>query len=236
MDEHMTDELKHPEGELTRLADGSLPADRQADLLAQIRQSPELTAAFAEQERAVTMLRALDEPAPVALRARVDELTGTAPRRAAPRAGGAPSCCPAPPPSRSAAAAVVVLVSGGGAAPTVPVAARLALASATLPRRRSTPASPRTSPSPQRASPSPRGARRRAGRRTAPAPTRWTGAGSPPSSTWAATAAGSATRSPTARRCRAYTATPSPATACASPSSSPARPGSSAGCARATRA
>jgi hypothetical protein len=132
MDEDMTDERKHPEGELTRLADGSLPADRQADLLAQIRQSPELTAAFAEQERAVTMLRALDEPAPAALRTRLDELTGATASRRAPRWRRA-FVLPGATAVAIAAAAVVVLVGGGGATPTVPVAARLALASATLP-------------------------------------------------------------------------------------------------------
>lgn len=137
MDEEMTDEHKAPEGELTRLADGSLPADRQADLLAQIRQSPELTAALAEQERAVTMLRALDEPAPASLRARVDGLTGAtatagAPARRARR--WRPSfVLPGAAALAAVAAAVVVLISGGGAAPTVPVAARFALASATLP-------------------------------------------------------------------------------------------------------
>ncbi len=132
MDDDMTDEPKHPEGELTRLADGSLPADRQADLLAQIRQSPELTAALAEQERAVTMLRALDEPAPAALRARVDELTGATPSRRAPRWRRV-FVLPGATAIAAAVAAVVILVSGGGATPTVPVAARLALASATLP-------------------------------------------------------------------------------------------------------
>jgi hypothetical protein len=132
MDEEMTDERKHPEGELTRLADGSLPAERQADLLAQIRQSPELTAALAEQERAVTILRALDAPAPAALRTRVDELTGATASRRAPRWRRA-FVLPGATAIAAAAAAVVVLVSGGGAAPTVPVAARLALASATLP-------------------------------------------------------------------------------------------------------
>ena len=85
MDKDMTDELNAPEGELTRLADGSLPAGREAELRAQIRQSPELTAALAEQERAVSMLRTLDEPAPAALRARLDELTGTTTWRRAPR-------------------------------------------------------------------------------------------------------------------------------------------------------
>jgi hypothetical protein len=132
MEDDMTDELKAPEGELTRLADGSLPADREADLLAQIRQSPEMTAALAEQERAVTMLRALDAPAPAALRARLDELTGTGPARRAPRWRRA-FVLPGATAIAAAVAAVVILVSGGGATPTLPVAARLALASATLP-------------------------------------------------------------------------------------------------------
>ncbi len=132
MDEDMTDELKASEGELTRLADGSLPADRQADLLAQIRQSPQLTAALTEQERAVTMLRALEEPAPAALRARVDELTAAGPSRRSRRWRPA-FALPGATAIAAAAAAVIVLVGGGGAAPTVPTAARLALASATIP-------------------------------------------------------------------------------------------------------
>lgn len=132
MEEDMTDELKHPEGELTRLADGSLPEARQADLLAQIERSPELTAALAEQERAVTMLRALDAPAPVALRARVDELTGVSAPRRAPRWRRL-AVLPAATAIAAAAAAVVILVSGGTTAPTVPAAAHFALASATLP-------------------------------------------------------------------------------------------------------
>jgi hypothetical protein len=132
MEGDMTDEQKASEGELTRLADGSLPADRQADLLAQIRHSSELTAALAEQERAVTMLRALDEPAPATLRARLDELSGTTAPRRAPRWRRA-FVLPGATAIAAAVAAVVILVSGGGGAPTVPVAARLALASATLP-------------------------------------------------------------------------------------------------------
>jgi hypothetical protein len=134
MDEPMTDERTQPEGELTRLADGTLPADRQAALLAQVRQSPELTAALAEQQRAVTMLRALDAPAPASLRAHVEELTGAggAPRRAVPRWRRA-FVLPGATALAAAVAAVVILVSGGGTAPTVPVAARFALASATLP-------------------------------------------------------------------------------------------------------
>jgi hypothetical protein len=138
MDSHMTDERKHPEGELTRLADGSLPSDRQADLLAQVRESPELTAALAEQKRAVTMLRGLDAPAPASLRARVNELTGTSAPRRAPRWRRA-LVLPGATAIAAAAAAAVILITGGTAAPTVPAAAQLAVASATLP---SPPANP----------------------------------------------------------------------------------------------
>ena len=141
MDSKMTDERKHPEGELTRLADGSLPSDRRADLLAQIRQSPELTAALAEQERAVTMLRGLDAPAPASLRARVDELTGSSAPRRAPRWRRA-LVLPGATAIAAAAAAAVILITSGTAAPTVPAAARIAVASATLP---SPPANPNDS-------------------------------------------------------------------------------------------
>jgi hypothetical protein len=132
MDSDMTDELHPPEGELTRLADGSLPAEREADLLAQIRRSPELTAALAEQKRAVTMLRSRDEPAPAALRARLDEMTGATPPRRGLR-WRRMLVLPGATALAAAVAAVVILVTGGAGAPTVPVAARLALASATLP-------------------------------------------------------------------------------------------------------
>ena len=141
MDSKMTDERKHPEGELTRLADGSLPSDRRADLFAQIRQSPELTAALAEQERAVTMLRGLDAPAPASLRARVDELTGSSAPRRAPRWRRA-LVLPGATAIAAAAAAAVILITSGTAAPTVPAAARIAVASATLP---SPPANPNDS-------------------------------------------------------------------------------------------
>lgn len=138
MEDDMTDELNAPEGELTRLADGTLPADRQADLLAQIQRSPELTAALAEQERAVTMLRGLDEPAPASLRARVDELAGASAPRRAPRWRRV-LVLPGATAIAAAVAAIVILIGGGTTAPTVPAAARFAVASATLP---SPPANP----------------------------------------------------------------------------------------------
>src|ERR1700749_5255132 len=120
MDSNMTDERKHPEGELTRLADGSLPTDRHADLLAEIRQSPELTAALTEQKRAVTMLRALDEPAPASLRAHLDELTGAGTNTSSRRAPRwrRRFVLPGATALAAAIAAVVILVSGGPSAPT----------------------------------------------------------------------------------------------------------------------
>jgi hypothetical protein len=132
MEDEMTDELKAPEGELTRLADGSLSAERQADLLARVQRSPDLTSALAEQERAVTMLRGLDQPAPASLRARVDELTSASAPQRAPRWRRA-LVLPGATAIAAAAAAVVILVSGGASAPTVPAAAHFAVASATLP-------------------------------------------------------------------------------------------------------
>jgi hypothetical protein len=133
MEEQMTDEDENPrEAELARLADRTLPAEREAELRAEVQRSPELTARLAEQERAVTLLRALDQPAPAALHARINELTGAGrPRRRAPRwrrvlvLPGATAV--------AVAVALVVIVLGGSTAPTVPQTARLALAAATLP-------------------------------------------------------------------------------------------------------
>jgi anti-sigma factor RsiW len=134
----MTDQSQLPEAELAALADGSLPADRRAHLLARIEATPELAAALSEQERAVTMLRALDEPAPAALADRVGEMTGGAPQTTRP--SHAPRWrrslfVPAATALAVAVAALVVLLGGGGgtSAPTVPQTARLALAAATSP-------------------------------------------------------------------------------------------------------
>jgi hypothetical protein len=132
----MTDESQLPEAELAALADGSLPADRRAQLRARVDASPELAAALSEQERAVTMLRALDEPAPASLRARVHELTDGSAQTARPR-GASPwrrsLFVPAATALAVVVAALVVLLGGGGAPPTVPQTAHLALAAATMP-------------------------------------------------------------------------------------------------------
>jgi hypothetical protein len=133
----MTDQSQLPEAELAALADGSLPADRRAQLRARIEASPELATALGEQERAVTMLRAFDEPAPAALRARVREITDGATRTAGPRWAWRwrrSLFVPAATVLAIAVAALVVLLgSSGSSAPTVPQTARLALAAATSP-------------------------------------------------------------------------------------------------------
>jgi hypothetical protein len=139
MDDPMTDELRLQAAELTRLADGSLPDARQAELRAQIQQSPELAADLAEQQRAVTMLRALDHPAPASLRGRIDELSSARGPRTARRWRRA-LVLPGATAIAVVVAAIVVLIGGGSSAPTVPAAARLALASATLPAPRVDPA------------------------------------------------------------------------------------------------
>ena len=135
----MTDEPQLPEAELAALADGSLPADRRAQLRARIEASPELAAALRQQERAVTMLRAVDEPAPTRLRARVGEMTDGAAHPARPRRAGRwrrSLYVPAATALAVAVGALVVLFGGGArvsSAPTIPQTAHLALAAATLP-------------------------------------------------------------------------------------------------------
>jgi hypothetical protein len=132
MEDQMTDESQFPEAELARLADGSLPESRQAELRAKAEASPELAGALAEQQRAVSLLRALDEPAPESLRARVEELTQA--RRAGRSARWArPFVLPAATVLAVAVAALVVLLQGGTAAPTVPQTAQFALAASTMP-------------------------------------------------------------------------------------------------------
>ncbi|MGH2890238.1 MAG: hypothetical protein ACRDNJ_11480, partial [Solirubrobacteraceae bacterium] len=131
----MTDERDAREAELARLADGTLPAERAARLRAHIERSPELAAALAEQERAVTMLRALDTPAPQRLHAAVAE---TAEPRRRPRLER-----PDRVRSRSrwlrtlalpaVAAVAVAIVASGTPAPTVAQTARLGLAAAARP-------------------------------------------------------------------------------------------------------
>ena len=135
----MTDEITPPEAELAKLADGSLPADREAQLRAQIGDSPSLADALAEQERAVALLRMVDEPAPASLRARVDALTESGGRRR--RRTWRVLALPAATALAVVIAAVVILV-GGSSAPALPQATHLALSAATLPAPSVDPSNP----------------------------------------------------------------------------------------------
>ncbi len=116
------------DSELARLADGSLPADRQAQLRAKVRASPELAAALAEQEHAVSLLRRVDERAPTALRMRIEAMSPGPTARARPRrivlAAGAAAVA-------VTAAVLVAIILQGPALPSVSQTAKLALASET---------------------------------------------------------------------------------------------------------
>jgi hypothetical protein len=130
MEDQMTDE-PHPQAELARLADGSLPAARQSELHAEVDGSPELGGALAEQQRMVSLLRALDDPAPESLRARVHELTEPA-KRSRPSRRLRPFALPAATVLAIAIAALVVVLQGGSTAPTIPQTVHFALAASTM--------------------------------------------------------------------------------------------------------
>ena len=128
----MADQSQFSEPELARLADGSLLAPREVELRAQVGASPRLAAALAEQKRAMSLLRAVDEAAPASLRARIDGLTSAStPQRTRPRRrwtpafGGATALA-------IATAAVVTVAAGGTTAPTLSQTVRLALGAATM--------------------------------------------------------------------------------------------------------
>ncbi len=145
----MTNQPRFSEAELARLADGTLPADREAELSAAAERSPELAAALAQQRRAVSLLRAVDEPAPESLRARIEALTEAG--RPGPQSSDREPSSGAPGRRRATGrwrprlalpvvaalaivvAAVVVLLNGQGSAPTVPQTVPVTLAAATLP-------------------------------------------------------------------------------------------------------
>jgi anti-sigma factor RsiW len=139
MTDPMTKDSQFPEAELTQLADGSLDPARQDELRAQIRKTPALARALAEQEHAVKLLRSTSEiTAPEALRARLDALVAE-PSQSAERKRRWPRLrlSFALPAMAAVAAAVVVAVliigGNGTAGPTLPQTARAALSASTLP-------------------------------------------------------------------------------------------------------
>jgi hypothetical protein len=60
------------EQDLARLADGTLTGDRARELEARVAESPDLRAMLAEQRGALEAIRALNEPAPHALRTQIE--------------------------------------------------------------------------------------------------------------------------------------------------------------------
>jgi hypothetical protein len=138
MEEKMTDDSKFPEAELARLADGSLPASREAELREELGRRPELTSALAEQERAMTMLRSDATPAPASLHRWVQDQTAAAtPRRSRPRLPQIRLGVLVPVLTTALAAAVILLVvviaNNGAGSPNLNQATRLALLTPTTP-------------------------------------------------------------------------------------------------------
>jgi hypothetical protein len=142
MSDQMNEQPQSPEAELARLADGSLPESRQSELRSQVRESPELARALAEQQRAMTMIRAIDVPAPDSLRAKLDALAAAPPatdstrsrpgrRLRLPRLGWAAAGGL----TTAVAAAVVLIIAlgGGTSGPSLAQAAQVAVAPATGP-------------------------------------------------------------------------------------------------------
>ena len=120
------------QADLARLADGSLPASRQAELRAEVDRSPELARALSEQQHAIALLRSTDVVAPDSLRMRVEQEVRTATRSRRPRFR---LTWVLPAATTAAAAVVIVLLagSGGSSGAGLSQTAHLALAAAVDP-------------------------------------------------------------------------------------------------------
>lgn len=138
MEEKMTDDSQFPEAELARLADGSLPESREAELREELSRRPELASSLAEQERAMTMVRSDDTPAPASLHRWVQEQTAAAtPRRSRPRLPKIRWSVLIPVATTALAVAVIALVvvigNSGTTNPDLHQATSLALSTPTAP-------------------------------------------------------------------------------------------------------
>jgi hypothetical protein len=157
VDDKMTDrkipEPTDAELALTRLVDGDLSEGTAEQLRARAEASPELRARLAEQERAASLVRAVDVAAPDALRARIagmideaDAPAGEAERASTDRRRRRRSdrrwrgsrwrntmFLPAATALAIVIVALVFVLGGGSSAPSVDQTAKLALAPATRP-------------------------------------------------------------------------------------------------------
>jgi hypothetical protein len=123
MDSHSTNGLNEEQlADLARLVDGTLPADRRAELEARMAESPQLSSIVDRQELAMDALRGTSEVgAPARLRARVERRGGTAKGRRRPALiGGALAAA-------SATALALVLALPGAGSLSVASAAALAV-------------------------------------------------------------------------------------------------------------
>lgn len=136
MEDQMTNEPQFPEDELARLADGSLPEHRSAELRAQVTKSPQLQQALAEQERAVAFARSALPQAPDSLRRWVDEQTRAASPVRQRRRLRISFALPAMAAAAAAIAALILVVSAGSNAVTLQQTTHLALAAAVTPAPR----------------------------------------------------------------------------------------------------
>lgn len=120
------------EQDLARLADGTLAPERARELEERVAQSPELSALFAEQKRAVATVRRLDDQAPLALRERIETMRerGAPKRRKARRFGVLGALTTA---AACLAVAVAVIVGSGASGPTLAKASAFTFQPATGP-------------------------------------------------------------------------------------------------------
>jgi anti-sigma factor RsiW len=117
--------------ELAALADGSLPAERRAEVEARIAASPELLALVEQQRKAVAATHALSGEAPPA--SLVESVEALRSKRKAPRARFVPRLALAGGLAAVAAVVAAIVLSGGPGGPTVADAARLASEPPTAP-------------------------------------------------------------------------------------------------------
>jgi hypothetical protein len=132
----MSDDSQFLEAELARLADGSLPESREAELRDAVRHSPDLARALADQEHAFNLVRSADVAAPDSLRQWLDQQTDVAQPRQSDRGRlrwRPRIAIPALAIGLAAATAAVAVAVSGSSAPTLGQATQAALAPATLP-------------------------------------------------------------------------------------------------------
>jgi len=110
--------------ELAALADGTLPAERRAEVEARVAASPELIALVQRQRQAVTATHSLSAEAPPA--SLVESVEALRPKRRAPRSYFVPRLALAGGLAAVAAVVAAIVLIGGPGGPTVADAARLA--------------------------------------------------------------------------------------------------------------